>query len=64
MSTYEAQKKQLKNIKIVNGVLAFLLTQKRKSIETWISDHGYRSFNDYVYQLIDRDMGKCNCYYM
>lgn len=30
---------------------------KQEPIEQWIADHGYKSFNEYVCALIDRDMG-------
>ena len=30
---------------------------KQAPIEQWIADHGYKSFNEYVCALIDRDMG-------
>ena len=29
---------------------------KQEPIERWIAEHGYKSFNEYVYALIDRDM--------
>lgn len=30
---------------------------KQEPIEKWFTDHGYKSFNEYVISLIDRDMG-------
>ena len=35
----------------------FIDKDKQESIETWIAEHGYKSFNEYVCALIDRDMG-------
>lgn len=35
----------------------FIDTDKRKSIERWFTGKGYRSFNEYVCDLIDEDMG-------
>lgn len=29
---------------------------RQKLIERWIEEHGYKSFNEYVCALIDRDM--------
>ena len=30
---------------------------KQESIEKWFTDKGYKSFNEYVCALIDKDMG-------
>ena len=30
---------------------------KQEPIEQWITEQGYKSFNEYVCALIDRDMG-------
>ena len=30
---------------------------KQELIERWIAEHGYKSFNEYVCALIDKDMG-------
>ena len=35
----------------------FINADKRESIERWFTAKGYRSFNEYVCALIDRDMG-------
>ena len=35
----------------------FIDKDKQAPIEQWIADHGYKSFNEYVCALIDRDMG-------
>lgn len=29
---------------------------EQEPIERWIAEHGYKSFNEYVCALIDRDM--------
>ena len=29
---------------------------RQEAIEAWIAEHGYKSFNEYVCALIDRDM--------
>lgn len=34
----------------------YIDTDKRKSIETWFTNKGYKSFNEYVCALIDEDM--------
>ena len=34
----------------------FINIDKRESIERWFTAKGYRSFNVYVYALIDEDM--------
>ena len=36
----------------------FIDKDKREPIERWISDHGYKSFNEYVTALIDKDMNR------
>ena len=35
----------------------FIDKNKQEPIERWIADHGYKSFNEYVCALIDKDMG-------
>lgn len=58
MATYEAQKRatqKYQNSKWRPSV--FVDPSKRESIEKWISEHGYKSFNEYVIALIDKDMG-------
>lgn len=44
-----------KNKKWRPGV--FIDKNKQESIEKWIADHEYKSFNEYVISLIDNDMG-------
>lgn len=34
----------------------FIDKDRQEFIERWIADHGYKSFNEYVCALIDRDM--------
>lgn len=34
----------------------FIDKDKQESIEKWIAEHGYKSFNEYVCTLIDNDM--------
>lgn len=36
----------------------FIDADKRELIERWFMDKGYKSFNEYVITLIDKDMGK------
>lgn len=36
----------------------FINANKRESIERWFTGKGYKSFNEYVCDLIDEDMGK------
>lgn len=36
----------------------FIDADKRESIERWFTGKGYKSFNEYVITLIDKDMGK------
>lgn len=36
----------------------FIDADKRESIERWFTGKGYKSFNEYVCALIDKDMGK------
>lgn len=36
----------------------FIDADKRESIERWFTEKGYKSFNEYVCDLIDEDMGK------
>lgn len=55
----EAQKRasrKYKNSKWRPNV--FINADKREPIERWIVEHGYKSFNEYVIALIDRDMGE------
>lgn len=35
----------------------FIDKDRQEAIEAWIVEHGYKSFNEYVCALIDRDMG-------
>lgn len=34
----------------------FIDADKRELIERWLTDKGYKSFNEYVCALIDKDM--------
>ena len=34
----------------------FIDKDKQETIEQWIAEHGYKSFNEYVISLIDKDM--------
>ena len=34
----------------------YIAKDKQEPIERWIAEHGYKSFNEYVCALIDRDM--------
>ena len=55
--TSEAQKKVVK--KYANSKQRpniFIDADKRELIETWFTDHGYKSFNEYVCALIEKDM--------
>lgn len=54
----EAQKKAVK--KYANSKWrpnVFIDKDKQEAIEAWIAEHGYKSFNEYVCRLIDKDMG-------
>ena len=54
----EAQKRasrKYKNSKWRPNV--FIDKDKQEPIEKWFTEHGYKSFNEYVISLIDRDMG-------
>lgn len=54
----EAQKKAVK--KYANSKWRpniFISADKRESIEKWFAAKGYKSFNEYVCSLIDKDMG-------
>ena len=54
----EAQKRasrKYKNSKWRPNV--FIDKDKQEPIEKWIAEHGYKSFNEYVCALIDKDMG-------
>ena len=53
----EAQKKAVK--KYANSKWrpnVFIDKDKQESIERWFTDHGYKSFNEYICTLIDKDM--------
>lgn len=57
MKETEAQKRasrKYKNSKYRPNV--FIDADKRESIERWFTGKGYRSFNEYVCDLIDEDM--------
>lgn len=57
----EAQKRasrKYKNSKWRPNV--FINKDKQKSIESWFVAKGYKSFNEYVMYLIDRDMNNSN----
>ncbi len=55
----DAQKKAVK--KYANSKWRpniFIDTDKREPIERWYTGKGYKSFNEYVCDLIDQDMEK------
>lgn len=53
----DAQKKAVK--KYANSKWRpniFIDKDKQEAIEQWIAEHGYKSFNEYVCSLIEKDM--------